>query len=193
MNAKSNLTNDSALGPTASCVPSAGWLEQRETSKRPNVSETPTKITLTVPRVPLSPNKLLGRHWRRKHQEKQTWMLEIRAAWGGPIKKNETQRMRVTVVISNSRVYDKDNRYGACKIIFDAMKELGIIVDDREEWLDQNVFMLPCARGQGRTTIELEPLVNKEVCRKARGIAEPGNTCLTTPGTCESCPDWGKK
>ena len=32
--------------------------------------------------------------------------------------------------------------------------------------------------------------VDKKVCRKTQGIAEPGNTCLTTPGTCESCPDW---
>lgn len=34
--------------------------------------------------------------------------------------------------------------------------------------------------------------VNKKVCRKTQGVAEPGNTCLTTPGTCESCPDWSK-
>lgn len=34
--------------------------------------------------------------------------------------------------------------------------------------------------------------VKKTVCRKLQGIAEPGNTCLTTPGTCESCPEYGK-
>lgn len=32
--------------------------------------------------------------------------------------------------------------------------------------------------------------VDKTICRKEQGIAEPGNTCLTTPGTCESCPNW---
>lgn len=32
--------------------------------------------------------------------------------------------------------------------------------------------------------------VRKNVCRKTQGAAEPGNSCLTTPGTCESCPDW---
>jgi len=35
--------------------------------------------------------------------------------------------------------------------------------------------------------------IDKKVCRKEQGIAEPGNTCLTTPGTCESCPNWWKK
>lgn len=32
------------------------------------------------------------------------------------------------------------------------------------------------------------PKINKSLCRKLQGIAEPGNTCLQTPGTCESCP-----
>lgn len=32
--------------------------------------------------------------------------------------------------------------------------------------------------------------VDKNVCRKLQGKAEAGNTCLQTPGTCESCPDW---
>ena len=35
-------------------------------------------------------------------------------------------------------------------------------------------------------------VVRKDVCRKTQGKAEPGNSCLTTPGTCESCPDWTK-
>lgn len=35
--------------------------------------------------------------------------------------------------------------------------------------------------------------VKKSVCRKTQGVAESGNSCLTTPGTCESCPDWAKQ
>jgi len=34
--------------------------------------------------------------------------------------------------------------------------------------------------------------VDTSVCRKCQGKAEPGNSCLQTPGTCESCPDWEK-
>src|SRR5579863_9868299 len=33
-------------------------------------------------------------------------------------------------------------------------------------------------------------VVDRKVCRKTQGYAEEGNSCLTTPGTCESCPDW---
>jgi hypothetical protein len=35
--------------------------------------------------------------------------------------------------------------------------------------------------------------IKRSVCRKTQGKAEPGNTCLQTPGTCESCPDWARK
>jgi hypothetical protein len=31
------------------------------------------------------------------------------------------------------------------------------------------------------------------ICRKIQGKAEEGNTCLQTPGTCESCPLWHQK
>lgn len=33
-------------------------------------------------------------------------------------------------------------------------------------------------------------IVDMQMCRKTQGYAEPGNSCMTTPGTCESCPDW---
>lgn len=39
----------------------------------------------------------------------------------------------------------------------------------------------------------MKPRVKLSVCRKEQGIAEAGNTCLQTPGTCESCPNWWKK
>ena len=32
----------------------------------------------------------------------------------------------------------------------------------------------------------------KNVCRKILGTAEAGNSCLQTPGTCESCPEWSR-
>jgi len=32
--------------------------------------------------------------------------------------------------------------------------------------------------------------VDLKRCRKEQGKAEPGNSCLQTPGTCESCPNW---
>lgn len=36
-------------------------------------------------------------------------------------------------------------------------------------------------------------LASKPACRKEQGFAEPGNTCLQTPGTCESCPRYWDK
>lgn len=49
----------------------------------------------------------------------------------------------------------------------------------------------PAGRGSCETSNAREPRVSarKNICRKEQGLAEPGNTCLTTPGTCESCPN----
>lgn len=34
--------------------------------------------------------------------------------------------------------------------------------------------------------------VDRKQCRKEQGSAEEGDSCLQTPGTCESCPNWSK-
>jgi len=35
-----------------------------------------------------------------------------------------------------------------------------------------------------------EKLSDDQICRKISGKVEKGNSCLQTPGTCESCPEW---
>jgi hypothetical protein len=114
-------------------------------------------ILLDIPRVPLSMNQLLGRHWRRKHREKTTWMQEIQAAYG-PGRYKATGRMRVTITIFNSRQYDQDNAVGSCKIVVDALKTLGFIVDDRAKYLDCSVLQEQSSRKHRHTVIQLEAL-----------------------------------
>jgi hypothetical protein len=112
---------------------------------------------LTIPRVPLSPNKLLGKHWSAKAKEKLTWMQELGIAgpycWEPPAK----CKMRVTITIYNARQYDRDNAWGACKPILDAMKALGLIVDDRASYCELEVRQEKSTRKDKRTVIEVEP------------------------------------
>jgi hypothetical protein len=84
-------------------------------------------------------------HWTDKRDLLSLWVLEIRAAMLPP-KKVPQCKMRVVVTIHNSRAYDKDNAYGACKVIFDAMKILGLIFDDRPQFLEAEVKQEKCSR-----------------------------------------------
>ena len=114
---------------------------------------------LSIPRVPLSPNALLGKHWSAKAKEKKLWVNEIWFACDG--KSNWElalqRRMRVTITLYNARQYDRDNAWGACKPILDAMKALGLIVDDRAQWCELEVRQERSTRKDKRTVIEVEP------------------------------------
>lgn len=113
-------------------------------------------MILIIPRIPLSPNALLGKHWSAKAREKKEWGWELVAAGSGNWPKPEG-RQRVAITIYNARQYDRDNAWGACKPILDAMKQLGMIVDDRAAYCDLTVKQEKSTRKEKRTVIELSP------------------------------------
>jgi hypothetical protein len=113
--------------------------------------------------VPASLNDVLRMSHREKKRVRETWFNTIFIVLGGERVRNlrfnagAGLRMRVTITIHNSRQYDKDNMYGACKVVFDAIKNLGLIYDDRKEFLDAHVEQEKCPRKQKHTVIEIGP------------------------------------
>jgi hypothetical protein len=113
--------------------------------------------------VPASLNEVLRMSHHETKRVRETWLNTIFVVLGREkvmhlrlIAVAKT-KMRVTITICNSRQYDKDNMYGACKIVFDAIKNLGLIYDDRKEFLDAHVEQEKCARKQKHTVIEIGP------------------------------------
>jgi hypothetical protein len=115
-----------------------------------------SSYTITVPDVPPSLNKVLRMHWAVKGALVVAWAEWIRACYGMPVPLAQG-KMRVLITLHNSRQYDKDNAYGACKAIFDALKRLGAIVDDRDEWMDGAVRQEKSTRKDKHTVIEIGP------------------------------------
>lgn len=118
--------------------------------------------SIVVPaNVPASLNRVLRWHHRRKTKEREMWERTIAALLGRTQLKDLRQlagtgvRMRVRVTIYNPRRYDKDNAYGAAKVVFDAVKALGCIQDDREEMADLIVDQQPTRGKDKRTQIEI--------------------------------------
>jgi hypothetical protein len=115
--------------------------------------------TITVPTVPPSLNQVLRMHWAKKRLLKKDWIAMIAHSLlleGWRMKKVDVKQ-RVVITIHNARTYDKDNAYGSCKVILDAMKTLELLVDDRKEWLDVDVKQEPSTRKDKRTVIEIGP------------------------------------
>jgi hypothetical protein len=115
-------------------------------------------MKLTIPDVPPSPNRVLGKHWRIKAGEKDKWILLVRSQIL-PRARNEHDAcpMQVAITLCHSRIYDQDNAYAAVKPVVDALKHWNLIWDDSLEWLDLLVRQDKCKRKDAHTIIELEP------------------------------------
>jgi len=95
-------------------------------------------IIVTVPFLPPSPNKLLGRHWRASHQVKRIWQDAIyylltkaqrdEIALVG----HSDQKLGIMITQFRNRRLDPDNLTASVKVCLDAMTRGGLIADDSE-------------------------------------------------------------
>jgi hypothetical protein len=110
-------------------------------------------MKLVIPEVPISLNRLLRLHWRDRQELNAAWVLFVRAAFlpNGAAR----SKMRVTITLHHSRLFDKDNAYGAVKVCVDALKTWHIIRDDTAEWLDLSVKQERCSHKTRHTVIEV--------------------------------------
>lgn len=110
--------------------------------------------------VPASLNRVMRWNPHRKKREREMWEKAIYVLLGQRNAQRlrylaAQERMRVCVTICNPRRYDDDNAHGACKVIFDACRNLGLARDDREEFLEQVVKQEKCPRKSRHTVIEI--------------------------------------
>lgn len=117
--------------------------------------------TIDVPDVPPSLNKVLRMHWATKRAMREGWSLHLLRFIGNGRKElqdatSRRQRVKMLITLHNARQYDRDNAFGACKVIVDAAKAHGLFFDDRPMFLDLEVKQEKCKRKDRHTVIELE-------------------------------------
>ena len=119
-------------------------------------------FTVDIPGVPPSANETLRMHFGRRHRLKLDWMKymylfdpharSVLRDWA-----DAKVKLAVEITLHHARMYDKDNSYGACKVIFDALRDTGLIFDDKPKYLDQTVWQQKCPNRKRHTTIEIRP------------------------------------
>lgn len=132
-------------------------------------------VSIVIPRVPLSPNVLRGRHWTFKHQDVEDWREQIFAVlspeqrananyWRKEITKEFCRkhpalvRRKVTIfVVWEHRHADPDNLYGAIKPVIDALRHNNLLYQDSKKWIELHVddSIIGMANGKPRTEIEI--------------------------------------
>ena len=91
----------------------------------------------------------------RRMRDDYTLLLKARKnSLGIP---DATRRRRVFIVREypkGKRRYDRGNLVGGCKPLLDAMTEAGLLVDDKEKWLEDHYEQRPAYKGGAFIIIE---------------------------------------
>lgn len=117
-------------------------------------------ITLEIPRVPPSPNYLLGKHWRHRHRNSQVWRQEVWVALhqAGYSQRTPYPKARVSIDRRAHRELDPDNLVGCMKPVIDALRYADVLVDDTSDHIELVVTQTLDRKLNPRTLIEIEPL-----------------------------------
>jgi hypothetical protein len=73
-------------------------------------------------------------HWRTRHALKNRWKVNLHHAVG--YVERPACRMAVTVEAYRCRlITDHANLVGGCKMVIDAIRDVGLIHDDSDKWM----------------------------------------------------------
>lgn len=131
-------------------------------------------LTLELPfATPSQNDKRVKGHWgfRKKHKDLcRSWVvfrlleqghkLEVRAGRGrtliwARLKEPAKERRRVTITRHSPGQCDYGNLVGGCKGLLDVLVEVGLLVDDSPEWVEEVYFQAKAPKGKGRTVVEV--------------------------------------
>lgn len=120
-------------------------------------------MTIEWPDVPPSLNKVLRMHWATKGKLREEWAYVFLTVPSSALRglrdaAKAQKRVRMTITLHNARQYDRDNAFGACKVIVDAAKAAGLLWDDRPAYLDLEVLQQKSTRKAKKTVIHMEVL-----------------------------------
>lgn len=116
-------------------------------------------ITLEIPRVPCSPNDLLGYHWRHRQRNSKLWQQEINCALVGRKPEQPYPCAYIAIVRCGHGELDEDNLTGSVKPIIDALRYAKVLVDDSPKHMTLRVTQSRCSPKVGPSTrIEIIPI-----------------------------------
>ena len=102
-------------------------------------------------------NQLLGMHWAARSNLSKQYEIAVKLLARGIPK--ATGKRRLTIERHGKRSLDKDNAYGGCKLLVDAIKRLGFIVDDSPKHCELEVVQVKLGkREKPHTVIRLADL-----------------------------------
>lgn len=107
-----------------------------------------------VAEMVLSRNKLDSMHWsqRSKYSKKWEGLLIIAFRFKPP---RATGKVRLKITSHRAKFLDHDNLVGGCKGIIDALKRMGVILDDTPALIEVEYEQKKVKKADAKTSFEI--------------------------------------
>ena len=119
-------------------------------------NEEPQALSWSIPRIPVAHNKVLRQHWAVRRKDAQDWKMLCRAYCGlphfDPLRLDEKITLKITVC--RVRLQDPDNSVASLKPLIDAIRRLGWLKDDNEDYLRLITAQEKCSKAEECTRIQ---------------------------------------
>lgn len=124
-------------------------------------------LTITLPGLPESPNKLMHKKWQAQLRHKKMWREAVWLACYQYLPEEPLKRARVTMTRhSSAHSMDTDNLAASFKCLLDALKYQpkvnpnfrGVIFDDSPEFIEARYFFEKAPMREGHVTILIEDI-----------------------------------
>ena len=111
-----------------------------------------------IPIMPVSFNKIKGKHWRAYKKQKDKWHYAMAFLLGtNSLERRQDCKMDITITTfyeSNRNFLDQDNFITGCKPIYDVLKALNYIFDDSLKWVDRHEYQRTLSDGKKQKCCE---------------------------------------
>ena len=121
-------------------------------------------ITLAIPYLPISANKLQNYHWAMRKKYVDDWYVNMMVAWRYYQEEHEIPKLPFekakivfTLYFKDRRVRDRDNYIASLKGCQDSLIHLGIITDDNWDAI-QTVYYQRYDKEHPKTIIQIEEI-----------------------------------
>lgn len=114
---------------------------------------TGQQIRIVVDMPTPSLNETQRMHWAKLRRLYQKWQLHVFARAFEARAEPASGKRRVIIERRGKRYLDEDNLFGGCKIVIDALKNEGLLVDDNAENMELKVVQTKPEKGSLPCTI----------------------------------------
>lgn len=114
-------------------------------------------MIFTIKRKTESNNEIKRMHWAVYKKCREEWTLEVMCAMPvGARGQHGNEKKYLEITRYGTKKLDRDNLWGGVKLLVDSIVDMGLMVDDSDEWCHMNVKQEICEPGEERTKIKIK-------------------------------------